>query len=226
MDTLYDIVTFDCYGTLIDWNAGLGNALVIAAGGSDAHGDRDALLAAYHEFEPMVEAEPHRSYRAVLTETTIRAARSLGRSVASDVAGGVADSVPNWLPFPDTNPALLRLSAAGYQLGILSNVDEDLLAGTRQQLSTPFQLVVTAEQAGSYKPALGHFEMARRAVGGARWLHVAQSYFHDVAPAGELGIPVAWINRLGERPAGDAIPDREFRDLTELADWLTGPAAG
>ena len=128
--------------------------------------------------------------------------------------------MPAWPPFPDTNPALRRLFEAGYRLGILSNVDDDLLAWTRRHLAVPFDIVVTAERAGSYKPAPRHFEMAREAIDGQRWLHAAQSYFHDVVPARALSIPVAWINRKGEAARDGGKPDREFRNLTELADWL------
>ena len=128
--------------------------------------------------------------------------------------------MPAWPPFPDTNPALRRLIDAGYRLGILSNVDTDLLAWTRRHLAVPFDIVVTAQQAGSYKPAPRHFMMAREPIGGRRWLHAAQSYFHDVVPARALGIPVAWINRKGEAATDGGKPDRECRNLTDLADWL------
>jgi FMN phosphatase YigB (HAD superfamily) len=109
---------------------------------------------------------------------------------------------------------------AGYRLGILSNVDDDLLAATRRQLGVLFDVVVTAEQVHSYKPAQGHFMEARRRIGGARWLHAAQSFFHDVVPARALGIPVAWINRKRESASGGIAPDLELRDLTGLADAL------
>jgi FMN phosphatase YigB (HAD superfamily) len=102
----------------------------------------------------------------------------------------------------------------------LSNVDDDLLAGTRRRFTVPFELVVTAQQVGSYKPAHNHFLTARRLISAQRWLHAAQSYFHDVVPARALGIPVAWINRKGEQPLDGGRPDREFPNLTSLADWL------
>jgi FMN phosphatase YigB (HAD superfamily) len=167
----YDVVTFDCYGTLIDWERGIREAF--ARIGPPA--DPQAVLA-------------------------------------------------DWPPFGDTNAALDRLAAAGYRLGILSNVDDDLLAGTRRHFRAPFDIVITAQQVRAYKPAVRHFEAARRRVEGRRWLHAAQSYFHDVAPARAQDVPVAWINRKGERPGGEARPDREFRTLAELADWLA-PAA-
>jgi FMN phosphatase YigB (HAD superfamily) len=129
--------------------------------------------------------------------------------------------LPRWEPFPDTNPALGRLADAGYRLGILSNIDDDLLAGTLQRLAVRFDLLVTAEQLRSYKPGHAHFDEARRRVGAQRWLHAAQSYFHDIVPACDLGVPVAWINRKAEAPTGVARPDRELRTMTDLADWLT-----
>jgi FMN phosphatase YigB (HAD superfamily) len=127
--------------------------------------------------------------------------------------------VPNWPPFPDTNPALRRLRDAGYRLGILSNVDDDLLTWTRRHLAVAFEFLITAQHVGSYKPAPAHFARARQLIGGRRWLHAAQSYFHDVVPACALAIPVAWINRKGQTREGPK-PDREFQNLTRLADWL------
>jgi 2-haloalkanoic acid dehalogenase type II len=216
----YDVVTFDCYGTLIDWERGIREALARIG----ARPDPAAALAAYHEIEPVVEAETYRSYREVLTETTRRVAARLGWPVDDGRASLVAESLPGWPPFPDTNAALERLASAGYRLGILSNVDDDLLAGTRRHLRAPFDIVITAQQVRAYKPAPAHFETARRRVEGRRWLHAAQSYFHDVVPARAQAVPVAWINRKDERPGGEARPDREFRTLAELADWLA-PAA-
>ncbi len=220
MGRAYDIITFDCYGTLIDWEGGIWEAFTQAAAADGVKLDRAALLRAYAEVEPAVEAEAYRSYRAVLTETARRVAARLGWSLPKDRAGFLAESLPRWRPFADTNPALERLVAAGYRLGILSNVDDDLLAGTRRHLTAKFDLLITAQQVGSYKPAHGHFLRARERIGGERWLHAAQSYFHDVVPARALGIPVAWINRKGETATGTARPDRELRTLADLAAWL------
>ena len=217
------MVTFDGYGTLIDWNAGISTALARAAAAEGQKINGTALLRAYHDLEPVVEAERWRPYREVLIETARQAAARLGWELSDGAARLLPESLPSWPPFPDTNAALERLHAAGYRLGILSNVDDDLLAGTRRHFTVPFELVVTAERVGSYKPAPGHFEQAERIVGAARWLHAAQSYVHDVAPASALGVPVAWINRLHEAPTGDARPAHEFSDLTELADWLADP---
>ncbi len=221
MSRLYDIVTFDCYGTLIDWESGIRAAFLAAAAAEGFALEGAAVVAAYADLEPGVEAGAHRAYRDVLAETARRVAARLGWRLAEDRAGFLAQSLARWPPFPDTNPALARLAAAGYRLGILSNVDDDLLASTRAHFAAGFDLLVTAQQVGAYKPAHDHFVEARRRIGDARWLHAAQSHFHDVVPARALGIPVAWINRKGEAPSGGVGPDHEFHTLTELADWLT-----
>ncbi|HEY7294927.1 MAG TPA: HAD-IA family hydrolase [Dehalococcoidia bacterium] len=218
--SVYEVITFDCYGTLIDWNAGIAAAFVEAARQDGIALDREAVLAAYHAIEPVVEAEAFRLYRDVLTETARRVAARLNWQLSEHRAGFLAESLPRWPALPETNAALERLAAAGYRLGILSNVDDDLLAGTRRQLSVPFEFTITAQQVGSYKPAHGHFLAAREQVGGRPWLHAAQSYFHDIAPAHALGIPTAWINRTREAPDGAARPLREVFSLTELAEWL------
>ena len=219
-DRPYDVITFDCYGTLIDWEGGIRDAFSAAAFSMHLPVDPEAAVRLYVEIEAAVEAGPYRRYRAVLTETARRIATRLGWPLPESRAGFLAESMPAWPPFPDTNPALRRLTDAGYRLGILSNVDDDLLAWTRRHLAVPFEIVVTAQQAGSYKPAPRHFTMAREVIGGRPWLHAAQSYFHDVIPARALSIPVAWINRKGEAAADGGKPDREFRTLTQLADWL------
>ncbi len=216
----YDVVTFDCYGTLVDWERGIRDAFSAAAFAMRLPIDADAAIKLYIEIEAAVEAGPYRSYRAVLTETARRIATRLGWALPESRAVFLAESMPAWPPFPDTNPALRRLIDAGYRLGILSNVDDDLLAWTRRHLAAPFEIVVTAQQVGSYKPAPRHFTVARELIGSQSWLHAAQSYFHDVTPARALGIPVAWINRKGEAATDGGKPDRECRTLTELADWL------
>jgi 2-haloalkanoic acid dehalogenase type II len=219
-DRPYDVITFDCYGTLIDWELGIRDAFSATAAATRFPVDPDAAIKLYLEIEAAVEAGPYLSYRAVLTETARRVAARLGWPLAEAEAGFLAESMPAWPPFPDTNPALRRLTDAGYRLGILSNVDDGLLAWSRRHLAAPFEIVVTAEQAGSYKPAPRHFTMARDLIGSERWLHAAQSYYHDVVPARALGIAVVWINRKGEAPTDGGKPDRECRTLIDLADWL------
>jgi 2-haloalkanoic acid dehalogenase type II len=217
----YDIVTFDCYGTLIDWERGIRRAFLGAATVDGMTLDPGAVLAAYAEVEPIVEAEPYRSYRDVLAVAARRVAARLQWPLDESRAGFLVDSLTTWTPFPDTNPALERLARAGYRLGILSNVDDDLLAATRRHFTVEFDLVVTAQQVRAYKPAHGHFLAARRALGGRRWLHAAQSYFHDVVPARALGIPVAWVNRKDEVAPDGGRADFAFPSLEALADWLT-----
>jgi 2-haloalkanoic acid dehalogenase type II len=220
MPRSYDVITFDCYGTLIDWEGGIAGAFAAAVA---AHGetlDVGRVLAAYERIEPTVEAERYRSYREVLTESARRVAREIGWALPESSAGFLAESLPSWRPFSDTNPALERLARAGFQLGILSNVDDDLLAGTRRHFTVPFDLIVTAQQVRSYKPADPHFVAARGRIGGKRWLHAAQSHFHDVVPCQRLGIPVAWVNRKSQALREGQRPDRELRTLTDLADWL------
>ncbi len=220
----WDVVTFDCYGTLIDWDRGIAAAFRNALAGDGMPLPLEQVLAAYHEIEPVVQAEAFRTYRDVLTETSRRVAARLGWMLSDARATFLADSLPSWMPFDDTNGALERLARAGCRLGILSNVDDALLAGTRRHFTVAFdpELIITAQQVRSYKPAASHFETARARLGGQRWLHAAQSYFHDVTPARRQGIPVAWINRKGERPAEPSGAQAEFRTLSEFADWLCG----
>lgn len=220
----WDIVTFDCYGTLIDWDGGIAAAFrsALAADGVDLPLHR--VLATYHELEPVVQAEPFRCYRDVLTETTRRVAARLDWTLLPSRVSFLADSLPTWTPFPDTNQALMRLVGAGLRLGILSNVDDDLLTSTRRHFPVPFEpgLVITAQGVKSYKPGAAHFETARARIGGGRWLHAAQSYFHDIAPARRFGIPSAWINRTGERLGAASGALIEVRTLAAFAEWMLG----
>jgi 2-haloalkanoic acid dehalogenase type II len=207
MERRYDVITFDCYGTLIDWESGIADAFRDAG----IELSRDEVLREYARIEPVVEHERYRSYREVLAETA--------RRIANRDGAFLAESLPRWQPFPDTNAALERLRDAGHRLGILSNVDDDLLAETRKHFTVDFDLIVTAQQVRSYKPGHAHFETARAKIGNARWLHAAQSNFHDIAPATQLGIDNAWVNRHAER--GGVRPTYEVRDLKGLADLLT-----
>lgn len=218
MPKTYDFVTFDCYGTLIDWESGIREAFLAAGRSQGIRLDEATILPAYASVEPVVERERYRRYRDVLAETARRVANSLGWRVSYD--GFLGDSLPSWRPFPDTNRALERLRGAGIRLGILSNTDDDLLAATRKHFTVDFDLIVTAQEVGSYKPAPMHFLAARHRLGDARWLHAAQSNMHDIVPTNALGIPNAWINRKGERALAGGKPAMEFRDLAEFADAL------
>jgi 2-haloalkanoic acid dehalogenase type II len=214
MNRDFDIVTFDCYGTLIDWESGISGAFLAAAAQDGVALRREDVLREYAAIEPQVEHERYRSYREVLTEAARRVAQSLGWPAAQTTF--LADSIATWQPFADTNPALERLRDAGYKLGILSNVDDDLLTATRRHFTVDFDLIVTAQQVRSYKPGHAHFVTAKERIGDARWLHAAQSNFHDIAPANTLGIPNAWVNRHGE--TGGAKPTYEVRDMAGLAE--------
>jgi 2-haloalkanoic acid dehalogenase type II len=215
--TIY--ITFDCYGTLIDWERGIADAFRRAG----YRGDPESLLEAYHREEPLVETQAYRSYAKVLAETAYRVAQQMGWSLSREEASFLPASLPSWEPYPDTNPALESLRGSGYRLGILSNVDDELLGQTCRHFTVSFDLMVTAQQVRSYKPAHGHFLAARERIGGQKWLHAAQSYFHDVVPATELEIPVAWINRKQEKPTGAARATAEFADLNAFAAWMEQP---
>ncbi len=215
-----DIITFDCYGTLIDWETGIANAFLDASRQEGIDLKREDVLRAYEAIEPVVERESFRLYRDVLTEVAARVARSLGWPLAYERATFLVTSLTSWKPFADTNAALERLRTAGYRLGILSNVDDDLIAATRRHFTVDFDLVITAQQVKSYKPALGHFLTARERIGSARWLHAAQSNFHDVVPCNALRIPTAWVNRRNDKPLPGGTPRYEVRDMAGLADLL------
>ena len=220
----FEFVTFDCYGTLIDWETGIRRAFKQALEGMGLSQPQEGeLLELYQEEEKRIEGQmPYRKYREVLALAASSAARKFGKTIPEKLSTVLAEQLPSWSPFPDTNPAIERL-ATEYTLGILSNVDNDLLAGTLKHFTVPFDLVVTAERVRSYKPGTEHFEEARRIVGADRgWLHVAASLYHDIEPASRLGINTAWINRKnspeGKRLKGTIV--RETKNLTQLADWL------
>ena len=158
----YEVITFDCYGTLIDWEGGISGAFLETAAEEGVKLEREAVLRAYEEIEPIVEAETYRSYRGVLGETALRIAERFGWHINTDRASFLAESLPRWRPFADTNPALERLASAGVKFGILSNVDDDLLAGTLKHFTVDFDLLVTAQKVRSYKPGFEHFHEARK----------------------------------------------------------------
>lgn len=218
MERPFDIITFDCYGTLIDWENGIANAFLSAALEDGISLRRDDVLRTYEHHEQIVEHEQYRAYRDVLALTALRVAESLGWPLENGTF--LPESLPRWTPFADTNRALERLSAAGYRLGILSNVDDDLLEETRRHFTVDFDLIITAQQVGSYKPAPGHFIAAKERIGSARWLHAAQSNFHDIVPVNAMSIPTAWVNRRNDTPLPGGIPTHEVRDMAGLAELL------
>jgi 2-haloalkanoic acid dehalogenase type II len=224
MPNRYDIITFDCYGTLIDWERGIHDAFAALAQDAGVALNAEDALVAYHVVEPTVQTETYRPYREVLGEVARRVAAQQGWAIDDAMAQAFAARLPAWPPFADTDAALLRMANAGYSLGILSNVDDDLLQATLRHFRAPIDLIVTAQQVGSYKPAHGHFLRARERIGDRRWLHAAQSHFHDVVPASALGVPVVWVNRKREPlPAGGPAPLAEVATLAELVDWLAAP---
>lgn len=208
--------TFDCYGTLVDWNGGIRAELEALFGVE--HSDR--LLARYHEAEQKIQAtQPGSSYREVLTIALERLAQEEGLTLPEGEASALARSLPSWPVFPDVQPALTEARERGWHLAILSNTDRDLIASSMVAIGIAFQLAVVAGEIGSYKPAEGHWKVFREQVGdGVEHVHVAQSLYHDIAPASALGIPCIWINRLGEPE--DAKPQRTLTSLTGLAAAL------
>ena len=208
--------TFDCYGTLIDWNAGIERELERLFGGERA----PELLARYHELEPELQAEAYASYREVLTRTLARLAQEEGRELSDGEAGALADSLPSWPPFPEVPAALAELRHRGWRLAILSNSDRDLIAASQAQLGVPFDATVVAEDVRSYKPAHGHWHRFFSNTGAERerHVHVAASLFHDIAPAAELGLTSVWVNRLREAAVPE--PAREIPDLAPLPDLV------
>jgi 2-haloacid dehalogenase len=220
----YDALTFDCYGTLVDWERGILEALMpVLAGHRVDAGGPEAALERFSYLESAIEAEAFRPYRSVLSAVMRGFGRELGFEPTAAEVSAFAASVVDWPPFPDTVTAL-RALAGRYRLAVVSNVDDDLFAGTARKLAVPFAAVVTAEQVGSYKPARAHFDevLRRLALSRERVLHVAQSLFHDIAPARELGFSTVWVNRRagkaggGATPPAAATPDLEVPDLATL----------
>jgi 2-haloacid dehalogenase len=208
--------TFDCYGTLIDWNAGIKGELERLFGAADA----SQLLDRYHELEPAVQAEEYRSYGEVLTLTVVRLAEEEGLPIPEGEANALARSLPGWPPFPEVPQALEELRRRGWRLAILSNSDRDLIAASQRLLGVPFDVTVVAQDVRSYKPEHGHWERFFEVTTAERerHAHIAASLFHDVKPAHELGLTSVWINRLGE--TADPKPTAELPDLERLADTL------
>lgn len=199
-------ISFDCFGTLVDWNGGFKRCLY------DLAGERaPELVEAYHRHEPDVEREPFRLYRDVTRIALERAAHEIGFPLKSSDAGVLADRWDELPPFSDTLPALNELRADGWSLAVLTNCDDDLFARTQARLGFTFDELVTAQQVRSYKPGLAHFEAFRRRREPQQWVHAACSWFHDIEPASRLGLPRIWIDRdrTGQDPstASAVLPD-------------------
>jgi 2-haloalkanoic acid dehalogenase type II len=217
----WDTLSFDCYGTLVDWVGGITRAFSEAAAGDGIELGAEDVIAAYHELEPEVQSNAYRPYREVLGETALRVATRLGWPLAAERAGFLAESLPDWPLFGDTRPALERFKDR-YELAILSNVDDDLLQATVRRIGVEFDWTVTAQHVRSYKPGHAHFLEALERLDGdrRRLLHVAQSKFHDIHPCGELAIDCVWVNRQGEGLDEGLEPVHVVKDLSELVEWL------
>ncbi|MEQ0559579.1 HAD family hydrolase [Amycolatopsis sp. NEAU-NG30] len=209
--------TFDCFGTLVDWRHGIATGFELLYPGRGAE-----LLEIYNRLEADVQAEtPVRRYREVLAETLRRTVAEAGLELLDDDASVLGTGLPYWPVFPDTRAALTALREAGWRLALLTNCDRDLVGQTQRRLQVPFDVVVTAEDAGEYKPGHGHFRRFAAAVEAtpANWVHVAQSHFHDMVPAQALGIPRVWINRHAA-PHDPAIADAVLPGLDGLAETV------
>jgi 2-haloacid dehalogenase len=209
--------TFDCYGTLVDWNTGIRDELSRLLG--DSHGG--ALLDRYHEIEPRIQRErPDARYRDVMALALAELASETGRELPAGETDALGRSLPRWPVFPEVPAELTEANERGWKLVALSNSDSDLIEASLQQIGVPFERAIVASDIGSYKPARGHWRAFYESTGAGRdrHVHVAQSHFHDIAPADQLGIPTIWINRLNERH--EPSPTRELPDLTGLADVL------
>ena len=220
----HEVLSFDCYGTLVDWASGILAALQPVLARHEVSVDDDRVLQLYAEAESAVEAGEFVLYRAVLRGVVREIGSNLGFSPSSSELDCLVDSLPDWRPFDDTVDALKSLKSA-YRLAIISNIDDDLFARTEAQLGIEFDTVVTAESIGSYKPSLENFRVAVERIGVApkRLLHVAQSIYHDVVPAKEMGISTVWVTRgtgSGATLPANGQADVEVPDLKTLVSLM------
>jgi putative hydrolase of the HAD superfamily len=236
--TDFDALSFDCYGTLIDWEAGLAAVLGPWAQSRGVGMTDEALLAAYSAHEARAETEhPAEPYPGILTRSLRGLGAELGAEVSEEDADRLGQSVPDWPAFPDSPAALAEL-AERYRLIILSNVDRASFAASNERLGVTFSSVITAQDVGSYKPSPRNFqallaEADRLGIPRGRLLHVAQSLFHDHVPAQQAGLPTVWINRRHDRPGwgatpepgGEVRPDWEFGSMRAFADAVAAEAA-
>lgn len=212
-------LTFDCFGTLIDWRHGIrttGELLFPGRG--------EEFLDAYIALEAEVEAEgSFKRYRAVLTETARRAAKQLDVDLKPDDATALVSTIPHWPPFADVGPALAALRREGWKFALLTNCDRDLIAQTQRRLPASFDAVVTAEDVSAYKPNPAHFRLFQATFGSSAdvWIHVAQSYFHDITPTHELGITRVWVNRQGDKN-DPSLADVAISGLSALPETVAG----
>jgi 2-haloacid dehalogenase len=219
----FEILTFDCYGTLINWENGILHCMhrILAAHGKDT--DDATILKLYGDFEARAELGQYRCYREVLQSVVSEFGKQFAFAPTEQETRSLPDSLRTWQPWPDTVSALLELQKH-FRLAIISNVDDDLFAATQPQLGVKFEQVITAQQAGAYKPSLKIFELALSRIGvpAHRILHVGQSIYHDIIPAQSLGLSTVWVNRpspragIGAVKAAEGQPDLEVSGLAEL----------
>ncbi len=222
-------ITFDCYGTLIDWESGILDALRPILEDNEIKVTDDRILALYSEFEPEAQSGGYMEYRAVLRSVMYSFASRFGFSIEGDEAHALANSLPHWQPFPDTVAALQELKKH-YKLAILSNIDDDLFADSAVHLEVPFDAIITAQQVRSYKPGKAHFAEAleRLDLEPHQILHAAESLYHDVATARPMGFRTVWVNRHACRPGSSAArvsdvqPEFTVPNLTTLVRILNG----
>lgn len=220
----FEVLTFDCYGTLIDWETGIVSALGRILSAHNKHLTTDQILELFAELESEVEAGEYMTYRSVLQTVLQGFGSRLGFVPGRNELDSFGASVRDWLPFSDSPGALQRLKDK-FKLAIISNVDDDLFAFSAQYLAIDFNWIITAQQIGSYKPSLRNFHYAieRMGIPQEKILHIAQSLFHDIAPAKKIGLATVWINRrhdkegFGATPPAEATPDMEVPDLQKLA---------
>jgi 2-haloacid dehalogenase len=209
--------TFDCYGTLVDWNTGISGELGRLFGADR----QDALLVRYHVIEPRIQSEhPTWTYRDVMAAVLAEIARETGGPLPAGEEDALGDSLPDWPVFAEVPQALSEAHRRGWKLMALSNTDRDFIEASIDAIGVPFEGAIVASEVGSYKPAHAHWYAFSAQTGAdpAHHVHVAQSHFHDIVPASELGLRSVWINRLGE--SGEPAPTRELPDLNGLADVL------
>jgi 2-haloacid dehalogenase len=216
-------VTFDCFGTLVDWNAGFAAILRPLVGDKTPE-----VMRVYHRFERELEIEtPHRLYKDVLTTGLLRAAEEIGVPLSEPQARTLPERWGTLPVFGDAEAMLTGLRAEGYRLAVLTNCDEDLFAETQRSFRRPFDLVVTAERVRDYKPSPTHFRYFSRASGvkAGEWVHVANSWYHDITPARDLGIPRVWLDRddTGESPADASLRVRAAAPVPEAVGRLFRP---
>jgi len=214
-------VTFDVYGTLIDWETGVFDAFKAEADRDGFTLERDELIALFHETQQQIEAGSYELYAEVLRRTAVQIAKKLGWPLEPSRAGFLPDSVKRWPPFKETNPVLAKI-AKKYKIGLVSNIDDKLLGETRRHIPLDFDLVVTAQQVRSYKPDPAHFTECERRIGTKRgWVHVASSYYYDVEPCAKKKVPVIWVNRSKQQlEPNQKKPDAEVANLREAAKVL------